>query len=316
MVAAARGEAAWSPATAPDVAQLVEAQLNNDPRRGETEDHPLGRSTCARTTAIVADLRRQGLHADAVPEAGRRVLVQRNGNVAIDCTDEVHPDLACHRLAGGAHHRAGHRRRRPGRAGHRQPLAQQGAPSSKSTPGPGPDAPHLSGGRLARPVGKAIVDHLFPPGDDGRIPVVGIAGGGSTSRIARLVAWLLQPPAGLVGLACREGLFLGTRRVDERDATDGLAERLLLNRDVDAAVFENDAATILAIEGLVHDRCRIGVVTDLDPAAALERHDIRDADDCRACCARRWTWCCPTARRCSMPTMPASPSWRSAATAP
>ena len=30
---------------------------------------------------------------DVVPE-GRRVLVQRNGNVAIDCTDEVHPEVA------------------------------------------------------------------------------------------------------------------------------------------------------------------------------------------------------------------------------
>ena len=26
--------------------------------------------------------------------AGRRVLIQRNGNVAIDCTDELHPDVA------------------------------------------------------------------------------------------------------------------------------------------------------------------------------------------------------------------------------
>ena len=31
---------------------------------------------------------------DSVPAAGRRVLIQRNGNVAIDCTDEVHPEVA------------------------------------------------------------------------------------------------------------------------------------------------------------------------------------------------------------------------------
>ena len=29
-----------------------------------------------------------------MPAAGRRVLIQRNGNVAIDCTDEVHPEVA------------------------------------------------------------------------------------------------------------------------------------------------------------------------------------------------------------------------------
>ena len=39
-------------------------------------------------------LERQGLDAGSVPEAGRQVLIQRNGNVAIDCTDDVHPDVA------------------------------------------------------------------------------------------------------------------------------------------------------------------------------------------------------------------------------
>jgi len=39
-------------------------------------------------------LERQGLGPDAVPEAGRKVLVQRNGNMAFDCTDEVHPEVA------------------------------------------------------------------------------------------------------------------------------------------------------------------------------------------------------------------------------
>ena len=279
LVAAARGEAAWFNADGRQtVAQLVEAQLNNDPRRGETEDHPLGRIDVREDGAIVADLRRQGLHADAVPEAGRRVLIQRNGNVAIDCTDEVHPDFA--RIASLAARTIGLDIAGVDLVAQdiAKPLAQQQAAVVEVNAGPGLLSHLKPAVGSPRPVGKAIVDHLFPPGDDGRIPLVGIAGGGSTSRIARLVAWLLQLSGRQVGLACREGLYLGTRRVDERDATDGaLAERLLLNRDVDAAVFENDAATILD-QGLVYDRCRIGVVTDLDNAAALERHDIRDAD--------------------------------------
>jgi cyanophycin synthetase len=32
-----------------------------------------------------------------VPAAGRQVVVQRNGNVAVDCTDDVHPEVALHR---------------------------------------------------------------------------------------------------------------------------------------------------------------------------------------------------------------------------
>ena len=58
--AAARGEAAWVNGDGRQtVAQLVEAQLNNDPRRGESEDHPLGRIDVRQDGSIVADLRRR-----------------------------------------------------------------------------------------------------------------------------------------------------------------------------------------------------------------------------------------------------------------
>lgn len=279
VVAAARGETAWVVGDGrQSVAQLVEAQLNNDPRRGETEDHPLGRIEVREDGSILADLERQGLTPDAVPAAGQRVLIQRNGNVANDCTDEVHPDFA--RIASLAVRTVGLDIAGVDLVAQdiSRPLAGQAAAVVEVNAGPGLLAHLKPAVGSPRPVGKAIVDHLFPPGDDGRIPIVGIAGSGDTSRIARLTAWLLQLAGRQVGLACREGLFLGNRRVDERDATDGaLAERLLLNRDIDTAVFENGAATILD-QGLVYDRCRIGVVTDLEGAASLERHDIRDAD--------------------------------------
>lgn len=279
VVAAARGETAWVVGDGrQSVAQLVEAQLNNDPRRGETEDHPLGRIEVREDGSILADLERQGLAPDAVPTAGQRVLIQRNGNVANDCTDEVHPDFA--RIASLAVRTVGLDIAGVDLVAQdiARPLAGQAAAVVEVNAGPGLLAHLKPAVGSPRPVGKAIVDHLFPPGDDGRIPIVGIAGSGDTSRIARLTAWLLQLAGRQVGLACREGLFLGNRRVDERDATDGaLAERLLLNRDIDTAVFENGAPTILD-QGLVYDRCRIGVVTDLEGADSLERHDIRDAD--------------------------------------
>ncbi|MBX3606527.1 MAG: cyanophycin synthetase [Piscinibacter sp.] len=279
VVAAARGEAAWVTGDGQrSVAALVDAQLNSDPRRGTTEDHPLARLDPRGDGSILADLGRQGLTPDAVPAAGRRVLIQRNGNVAIDCTDEVHPDFA--RVASLAARTVGLDiagvdlvAQDIGR-----PRASQAAAVVEVNAGPGLLAHLKPAIGSPRPVGKAIVDHLFPAGDDGRIPLIGIAGGAAPHRVARLVAWLLQLSGRQTGLACREGLFLGARRVDERDATGALAERLLLNRDIDAAVFENGPATILD-QGLVYDRCRIGVVTDLDGAEALARHDIGSADD-------------------------------------
>ncbi len=286
VVAAARGEAAWVTGDGVhDVVALVDAQINADPRRGDTEDHPLARLRPQDDGVIRTDLERQGLAPDSVPAAGRRVLIQRNGNVAIDCTDQVHPEVA--RVVELAVRTVG-----LDIAGVDlvaddigQPLAPQGGAIVEINAGPGLLAHLKPAVGSPRPVGHAIVEHLFPKdsgaegeGAHGRIPIVAVAGGTHGTAIARLTAWLLQLAGHAVGLACRDGLFLGGRRIDDADATDSaVAQRLLISREVDCAVFENGAATILD-QGLAYDRCAVGVVTDLDGAGALARHDIRQAD--------------------------------------
>ncbi|HEY0201545.1 MAG TPA: cyanophycin synthetase, partial [Burkholderiaceae bacterium] len=133
-----------------------------------------------------------------------------------------------------------------------------------------------------RPVGQAIVEHLFPEADNqdkaGRIPIVGVAGSQGTNTIARLVAWLLHLAGHHTGLACQDGLFLDHRRVEARDSAHWEpARRLLMNQMVEAAVVENGAETILR-DGLAYDRCTVGVVTDMEGAQALGHYDIQDAD--------------------------------------
>jgi cyanophycin synthetase len=289
VVAAARGEAAWVTGDGiSTVAQLVDAQLNTDPRRGLGEDFPLSQIKTATDGAIVLDLQRQGLSPDAIPAAGREVLIQRNGNVAIDCTDEVHPEVGyivslAARVVGldvaGVDVVAQDISR---------PLHAQGGAIVEVNAGPGL-LMHLKPAEGApRPVGRAICDHLFPhtadtpdPGQhsyDGRIPIVGIAGSGGTQHIARLVAWLLHLSGRYIGLASRDGLFLEQRCVDTTDCTDWEAgQRLLINRSVQAAVFENGADTILR-SGLPYDRCQVGVVTDLGGASDLGEFDITEDD--------------------------------------
>src|SRR5690606_32873553 len=136
---------------------------------------------------------------------------------------------------------------------------------------------------LPRPVGKAIVDHLFDDDETGRVPIIGVAGSQGTHHIARLTAWLLHLSGQRVGLACRDGVYLGTRRIESRNGANfDAGQRLLMNREVNAVVLENGAATILE-DGLAYDRCAVGVVTDLlgaeapvDPA--LVRHDIHETE--------------------------------------
>jgi len=52
---------------------------------------------------------------------------------------------------------------------------------------------------------------------------------------------------------------------------------ILLNRQVEAAVFENDSRTILN-EGLAYDRCAVGIVTNLDPTDFVPECSITEPE--------------------------------------
>jgi len=277
VVAAARGEAAWVIADGRhSVQQLIDLQINTDPRRGLTEDFPLNRVTPNEDAVVLQELKRQGLSVDSVPEHGRRVLIQRNGNVAIDCTAELHPEVAF--ACGLAARTIG-----LDIAGIDlvaedigKPLQQQGGAIVEVNAGPGL-LMHLKPAEgTPQPVGQAIVDHLFAEDESGRIPIVGVTGSRDTTPIARLVAWLLHLHGRQVGLACSAGLFLGPRRVEARVRKPfDAAHRLLMNRRVDAVVAENDARAILN-DGLAYDRCLVGIVTDLTLTDSLHDHDVRE----------------------------------------
>ncbi len=265
LVAAARGEAAMVVGDgASTVLQLIESQLNSDPRRGRDEDHPL--NVVRLDSAARLELDRQGLSGDAVPERGRAVMIQRSGNVSIDITDAVHPDVAelvslAARVVGLDIAGIDLVTRDISR-----PLAEQRGAVVEVNAGPGL-LMHLKPARgQPRPVGQAVIDYLFPVPEDGRIPVVGVSGSRGLTPVVRLVAHLLQLTGKVVGQASADGLFLGHQQVAATDAAHWDAgRRLLLNRVVDYAVLENGGRMILG-EGLAYDRCQVGVVTGIDPS--------------------------------------------------
>jgi cyanophycin synthetase len=279
VVAAARGETAWITGDGrSSVAALIDSQLNSDPRRGTHEGAPLNLIDCREDGTLLADLKRQRLTPDDVPATGQRVLIQRNGNVANDCTDDVHPDVA---------HAVGLAARIVGLdiAGIdlvaediNRPLAPQRGAIVEVNAGPGLLMHLKPAVGTPRPVGEAIVHQLIPAGDHGRIPIVGVLG--STPQrpvIARLIAWLAQRDGRHVGLANAEGLFLDGRRIDARPANSfDAGQQLLTNRTVDAAVFSCAAATVLS-EGLPYDRCAVALVTDADGRDAVaDAFDVHD----------------------------------------
>jgi cyanophycin synthetase len=283
VVAAARGESLWVTGDGTStVSQLCDSQINIDPRRGESEEFPLSPVKPAESDGVKLDLQRQGLTPDSVPQAGQKVLIQLNGNVADDVTDLVHPDVAY--MAALAARVVG-----LDIAGIdlvcediSQPLDAQRGAIIEVNSSPGLLAHIKPAQGQPRAVGKAIVDHLFADADSGigtgRIPLVGVTGTGGAGLVARLVGTVLHLSGKHVGVANRDGLFLDRRQVTSQDGTRfDAGQRLLINRTVQAAVFESNARTILS-EGLPYDRCLVGIVTDMGDAADVADLYVRDGD--------------------------------------
>lgn len=280
VVAAAKGESLWVTGDGEsNIIALVDAQINTDPRRGVNEESPLNALAPENGAEILLELERQGLTPYSVPLAGQKVLIQPNGNVAFDVTDEIHPsvahaaalaarivgldiagiDLVCEDIS--------------------RPLEAQRGAIIEVNASPGLLAHLKPASGQPRPVGTAIIAHLFDAGESGRIPIVGVTGSQGTSLIARLVGCLLHLSGKHTGVASGQGLYLDHRQVTSASAMNWEAgQRLLINRTVQAAVFESDARMILS-EGLAYDKCDVGVVTDLQGAEQLGAYYIADQDD-------------------------------------
>jgi cyanophycin synthetase len=159
-----------------------------------------------------------------------------------------------------------------------RPLAEQGGAIVEVNAGPGLLMHLKPADGQPRLVGMAIVDSLFPADESGRIPVVGITGTNGTTVVAQMIAKLIHLNGHYVGLACSDGQYLNQRLVDKRDcATWASAQKLLMNRMVEAAVIENSATTILT-EGLGYDRCQVGVVTNINAEEHFGQHYLETHD--------------------------------------
>lgn len=222
----------------------------------------------------IAEIAQQGFTLDAVPPFGREVVILSTGTHAHDITDRVHPstaemaslaarvigldiagvDVVCKDIS--------------------RPLESQGGAIVEVNAGPGLLMHIKPASGEPRPVGNAIVEHLFPNGDDGRIPLIGITGSYGKTTVAAIVARLLTLSGKHTALTSSKGVFLDRRQTEKGDCANWTsAHRILMNRAIEAAVFENGSDTILS-EGLAYDRCHIGVVTNVDIARHTGRYHI------------------------------------------
>ncbi len=263
------------------VRELVE-QVNSDPQRGE--GHSTSLTKIRFDDIALATLASQGYAEDTVPPRGARVLLRNNANLstggsATDVTDDVHPDMAARAVAAaqmigldicgidmvcdGVH----------------RSLEEQGGAVIEANAAPGLRmhlAPSFGKGRA---VGEAIIANMFADGEDGRIPVVAVAGTNGKTTTVRLIAHLLTQKSLRVGMTNSDGVYIEGRRIDTGDCSGPKSARtVLLHPDVDAAVLETARGGVLR-EGLAFDRCNVAVVTNIGMGDHLGLSYISTVED-------------------------------------
>ncbi len=258
------------------VAELIERQLNCDVRRSDDRNAPLAKIEIDPETLLT--LQQEGFQPQSCPPPGRRVLIQRNGNLSQDVTDRVHRDVAA---------RAVEAARVVGLdiAGLdvvaqdiSRPLEEQSGAIVEVNASPGLLA-HLHPAIGApRPVGQAIIDYLFPAGENGRIPLVAVTGTNGKTIVTRLVTHLLRSAGHLVGQATSDGIEIGERCIARGDCGGPASARAILAHPcVTAAVCEVGRGGILR-EGLGFDKCTVAVVTNVRHADHLGHYAIYTAE--------------------------------------
>lgn len=242
------------------ITELVE-EVNRDPRRGENYTDPLG--VLAIREITVLELKRNGLTPDSVPTEGQRIIIKVNGDLTTDETSQVHPAVAERAVLAAQTVGLNIAGMDVIAADISRPLEEQGGVIIEVNAGPSllMHVEPLYG--HPQPVGDAIVELMFPGGEDGRIPIIGLTGGPEAADIGRLIAALLRKIGRRIGMAVGGELQVdGQRPYVLRGSDQDRIRSLLLHPRVEAAIFESHSEEALAI-GLGCERCDVVVLSSL-----------------------------------------------------
>src|SRR5205085_6572389 len=258
------------------IAQLVDIE-NADLRRGESHENVLTKIRIDDATRNLLSLR--GLSVDSVPAPGEVVYLKTTANLstggtAIDVTDRVHPanvELA-ERIAclvdldiAGIDVVA---------PNIESPVEENGGGVVEVNAAPGFRMHLAPTSGKPRPVGEAVVDMLFPPGSELRIPIITVTGTNGKTTTARLCAHIARMAGRCVGLTTSDGIYIRGRMVQKGDTTGPLSAAVVLrDPSVNFAVLETARGGILRA-GLGYDWSNAAIVTNI----AADHLGIRDID--------------------------------------
>lgn len=282
LVAAARREPPLVVGDGVNTVSTLVNLVNSDPRRGS--GHATSLTRIRIDDIAIACLAEQNLTLDSVASKGQRVVLRNNANLstggtATDVTDDVHPDLAASAIAAAQ------------MVGLDicgvdmvcdsvlQSLEEQGGGIVEVNAAPGLRMHLQPSFGKGRAVGEAIVSTMFTPSDNGRIPLVTVAGTNGKTTTVRLIAHILGAQGLRVGMTNSDGVYIQGKRIDTGDCSGPKSARnVLMHPDVDAAVFETARGGVLR-EGLAFDRCDVAVVTNIGVGDHLGLSFITTVED-------------------------------------
>ncbi len=247
------------------IAALVE-QENQDIRRGEGHDNMLTHIQLDDATDEMLERQKFTLDTILPPDQICYLRATANlstGGIAIDRTDEIHPDTVW--LA-----------ERVSRiidldiAGIdvittdiSKPLSEADGVIVEVNAAPGLRMHVAPSQGVGRNVAAQILNMLFPPGTPTRIPIVAVTGTNGKTTTTRLIAHIFSQVYEAVGFTTTDGIYIGSHLVEKGDRTQlQQAQIILQDPTVDIAVLETGRDEILN-SGLAFQHCDVGVVLNV-----------------------------------------------------
>ena len=262
------------------IQELID-ETNADPRRGYGHENVLTEIDIDGQT--MRCVRNAGYELDSVLPEGETLYLKTTANIstggtAIDFTDEVHPEnvFLFERIAkiigldvAGVDIIA------PNVS---EPLHQNGGGIIEVNAAPG-FRMHLAPSEgIGRNVAEHVIDMLFPPGTESRIPIFAITGTNGKTTTTRLIAHILKGAGRTVGFTTTDGTYIQNQQIVRGDNTGPVSAQLVLkDPTVDVAVLETARGGIIR-SGLGFDHCDVGVVLNV-AADHLGMKDVNTLED-------------------------------------
>lgn len=247
------------------IAELVDI-VNLDPRRGVGHDNVLTKLELDEQAARL--LAEKGYTAESVPPADEVVYLRKTANIstggtAVDVTDIIHPDnkaMAERAILGvgldlGAVDFL--------TSDITQSYRDTGGAICEINAGPGLRMHIAPSEGKPRDVGGAVMDMLFPPGSESRIPIAALTGTNGKTTCSRMLAHILKMAGHVVGQTSTDAVYIDGNVTVRGDMTGPVSAKMVL-RDptVDIAVLETARGGIVR-SGLGYMYCDVGAVLNV-----------------------------------------------------